>query len=145
MSENDPKKAVLIIAEQTFRDEELFDTQLALESASVETVIASTKIGTCTGKLGRNAEASAGPPRTLTLSVQLEATLAAVSSSGVRASDGSRAYWAGRVTVCGRCWTPGPIRVVPSTSSWGAILSRPPGSTWRGWRPRRASIDKRWI
>lgn len=58
MSENDPKKAVLIIAEQTFRDEELFDTQLALESASVETVIASTKIGTCTGKLGRNAEST---------------------------------------------------------------------------------------
>jgi len=56
MSEN--KKAVLIIAEQTFRDEELFDTQAALESADVETVIASTKIGTCKGKLGRNAEST---------------------------------------------------------------------------------------
>ena len=43
--------------------------------------------------------ARAGPPRTLTLSVQLEATLAAVSSSVVRASEGSRAFWAGRVMV----------------------------------------------
>ncbi|HEG44183.1 MAG TPA: DJ-1 family protein [Phycisphaerales bacterium] len=58
MSETNPKKAVLIIAAQTFRDEELFDTQAALESAGVETVIASTKIGTCTGKLGRNAEST---------------------------------------------------------------------------------------
>ena len=58
MNENKPKKAVLIIAEQTFRDEELFDTQAALESAAVETVIASTKIGTCKGKLGRNAEST---------------------------------------------------------------------------------------
>ena len=58
MTENESKKAVLIIAEQTFRDEELFDTQAALESAGVETVIASTKIGTCTGKLGRNAEST---------------------------------------------------------------------------------------
>ena len=58
MTETDPKKAVLIIAEQTFRDEELFDTQAALEAAGVETVIASTKLGTCTGKLGRNAESA---------------------------------------------------------------------------------------
>ncbi|HEV3464905.1 MAG TPA: hypothetical protein VG846_13095 [Actinomycetota bacterium] len=43
--------------------------------------------------------ARAGPARTLTLSVQLEATLAAVSSSVVRASEGSRAFWAGRVMV----------------------------------------------
>ena len=43
--------------------------------------------------------ASAGPARTLVLSVQLEATLAAVSSAGVRARVGSRALWAGRVMV----------------------------------------------
>ena len=33
------------------------------------------------------------------LSVQLEATLAAVSSSGVRARMGRSAFWAGRVRV----------------------------------------------
>jgi hypothetical protein len=43
--------------------------------------------------------ATAGPARTLMLSVQLEATLAAVSSSGVRARVGRMAPWAGRVMV----------------------------------------------
>jgi hypothetical protein len=43
--------------------------------------------------------ATAGPTRTLMLSVQPEATFAAVSSSGVRARVGSRAPWAGRVMV----------------------------------------------
>ena len=58
MSEEKTKKAVLIIAEQMFRDEELFDTQAALEAGGVTTVVASTKTGTCKGKLGRNAEAT---------------------------------------------------------------------------------------
>ncbi len=55
---------------------------------------------TAPGPLAPSSSAArAGPPRTLTLSVQLEATLAAVSSSGVLARVGSRALWAGRVTV----------------------------------------------
>ena len=57
MAEMDSKKAVLIIARETFRDEELFDTQKALEAAGVETVVASSQLGTCTGKLGATAEA----------------------------------------------------------------------------------------
>src|SRR5206468_8993727 len=47
----------------------------------------------------RSTPASAGAARTLTLSIQPEATLAAVSSSGVRASDGVRTACAGRVIV----------------------------------------------
>lgn len=52
------KKAVLIIAKEIFRDEELFDTQAALEEAGVATTIASSIVGTCKGKLGRNAEST---------------------------------------------------------------------------------------
>lgn len=51
-------KAVLIIAKEIFRDEELFDTQAALENAGVETTVASSIVGTCKGKLGRNAEST---------------------------------------------------------------------------------------
>jgi protease I len=58
MKEDQPKKAVLIIAKEIFRDEELFDTQKALEAAGVQTVVASSKLGTCTGKLGATAEAT---------------------------------------------------------------------------------------
>jgi hypothetical protein len=43
--------------------------------------------------------ARAGPPNTLKLSIQPAATLAAVSSSGVRASDGSSAPCVGLVSV----------------------------------------------
>ena len=45
MSQTDVKRAVLIIAKEIFRDEELFDTQKALEKAGVETVVASSVIG----------------------------------------------------------------------------------------------------
>jgi len=51
-------KAVLIIAKEIFRDEELFETQAALEGAGVTTTIASSIVGTCKGKLGRNAEST---------------------------------------------------------------------------------------
>jgi protease I len=52
------KKAVLIIASENFRDEELFETKKALDEASVRTVIASTRTGTIKGMLGGEAEAS---------------------------------------------------------------------------------------
>jgi len=53
-------KALLIIAPQNFRDEELFHTQEELEKAGVETVIASRSAGTVQGMLGRSAEATLG-------------------------------------------------------------------------------------
>ena len=46
------KKAVLIIAREIFRDEELFDTQKALEVAHIKTTVASSALGNCQGKLG---------------------------------------------------------------------------------------------
>jgi protease I len=55
---SDNKKAVLIIASQIFRDEELFETQGALEATGVETIVASSQLGTCKGKLGAAAEAT---------------------------------------------------------------------------------------
>ena len=58
MTDDQPKKAVLIIAKDIFRDEELFDTQKALEAAGVQTVVASSVIGTCKGKLGGTAEST---------------------------------------------------------------------------------------
>jgi len=47
-----PKKAVLIIASDDFRDEELFNTRAALANAGVQTVIASSKKGLRKGMLG---------------------------------------------------------------------------------------------
>ena len=53
-----PAKRVVFIVPQTgFQDEELFATRRGLELASVQTVIASTKIGAITGSLGGVAEA----------------------------------------------------------------------------------------
>jgi len=52
------KRAVLITASRDFRDEELFETKRILETASVETVIASSRIGPVTGMLGGTAEAA---------------------------------------------------------------------------------------
>jgi protease I len=46
------KNAVLIIAREIFRDEELFDTQKALEAAHIKTTVASSVLGNCKGKLG---------------------------------------------------------------------------------------------
>lgn len=51
-------KAVLIIAKEIFRDEELFDTQKALEEAGVSTTVASSIVGTCKGKLGKTAQST---------------------------------------------------------------------------------------
>ena len=51
-------KAVLIIAKEIFRDEELFETQAALGKQGVDTTVASSIVGTCKGKLGGNAESS---------------------------------------------------------------------------------------
>lgn len=58
MSQTDTKRAVLIIAKEIFRDEELFDTQKALEKAGIETVVASSVVGPCKGKLGGEAQAT---------------------------------------------------------------------------------------
>lgn len=52
------KPVLLVIAPETFRDEELFETKEVLEDAGISTVIASTHTGTCTGKLGGIAEAT---------------------------------------------------------------------------------------
>ena len=52
------KKAVLIIAREIFRDEELFDTKAALEKSGVATTVASSIVGTCKGKLGATAEST---------------------------------------------------------------------------------------
>lgn len=52
------KKAVLIVASQNFRDEELFDTKRVLDAAQVQTFIASTRTGAIQGTLGNIAEAS---------------------------------------------------------------------------------------
>jgi len=52
------KKAVLVIASQNFRDEELFETKRQLEKAGVETVIASTRTAVIKGMLGGKAEAA---------------------------------------------------------------------------------------
>ncbi|MBN1362661.1 MAG: DJ-1/PfpI family protein [Sedimentisphaerales bacterium] len=52
-----PKRAVLIVPQNGFQDQELFDTKRGLELASVQTVIASTRIGPVTGAAGGVAEA----------------------------------------------------------------------------------------
>jgi protease I len=46
------KKAVLIIASNNFRDEELFETRATFEKATIQTVIASTNKGIIKGMLG---------------------------------------------------------------------------------------------
>jgi len=53
------KRAALIVASQNFREEEFFETKRALDAAGVQTVIASTRIGTLRGMLGRITEANA--------------------------------------------------------------------------------------
>ena len=58
MSQSTTKRAVFIIAKETFRDEELFETQKVLKDSGVETVVASSKLGTRIGKLGGMAEAT---------------------------------------------------------------------------------------
>ncbi len=52
------KKAVMVIAKQRFRDEELFDTQKHLEAADVRTVVASSQMGERPGKMGGSAKAT---------------------------------------------------------------------------------------
>ena len=52
------KRAVLIVASENFRDEELFETKRALDAVGVDTVIASTRLGMIRGALGNIAEAS---------------------------------------------------------------------------------------
>ncbi len=52
-----PKKAVLITPSQNFQDEELFETARMLKESGVQTVIASTQVGTLTGMLGGMAQA----------------------------------------------------------------------------------------
>jgi protease I len=52
------KRAALIVPSQNFRDEELFETKRALDAASIQTAIASTRIGIIRGMLGNIAEAN---------------------------------------------------------------------------------------
>ena len=52
------KKAVLIVASENFRDEELFETKRELEQVGVETFLASTVTGTIRGMLGGRAKIS---------------------------------------------------------------------------------------
>jgi SagB-type dehydrogenase family enzyme len=52
-----PKRAVLIIASQGFRDEQLAETQLLLNEAGVETIVACSRAGIVPGVLGGQAEA----------------------------------------------------------------------------------------
>lgn len=49
------KKALLIIAPNNFRDEELFDTKEELEASDVKVIIASTTTSKAKGMLGRTA------------------------------------------------------------------------------------------
>jgi len=49
----------LVIAPEKFRDEELFVPKAAFEKAGYQTIVASTRIGTATGMLGRFAIATA--------------------------------------------------------------------------------------
>ena len=51
------KRAVLIIPSLNFRDDELFTTKRILDAAQIQTVIASTRLGTLRGALGGPAEA----------------------------------------------------------------------------------------
>ncbi|MHC4597163.1 MAG: DJ-1/PfpI family protein [Planctomycetota bacterium] len=51
------KRAVLIVASENFRDEELIETMRMLDAAAVQTTIASTKTGFVHGLLGKIAEA----------------------------------------------------------------------------------------
>lgn len=53
-----PKRAAIIIPPANFQDQELFETLRALNTASVETVVASTTIGIIRGSLGGSIEAS---------------------------------------------------------------------------------------
>lgn len=52
------KRAALIVPSQNFRDEELFETKRVLDSAGIQTVIASTRIGIIRSTLGNIAEAN---------------------------------------------------------------------------------------
>jgi SagB-type dehydrogenase family enzyme len=53
------KRAALIVASQNYRDEELFETKMALDAAGIQSVIASTRIGVIRGTLvGGIAEAN---------------------------------------------------------------------------------------
>ncbi len=49
-------KIIFIVAQEGFRDEELFDTKEVLESKGFEIIIASEKKGLCVGKLGGQIE-----------------------------------------------------------------------------------------
>ena len=52
------RRAVLIIASENFRDEELFETKFVLGDAGVQTTVASTRKGSIKGMLGGIAEAT---------------------------------------------------------------------------------------
>ncbi len=51
------KKVAMIIAKERFRDEELFDTQKALDAAGVRTTVVSSQMGDRPGKMGGTAHA----------------------------------------------------------------------------------------
>ncbi len=49
-------KAIFVVAKQGFRDEELFDTKEILDTAGIETVVASTEQGKAQGSKGGSAD-----------------------------------------------------------------------------------------
>jgi len=53
-----PKRVLMIVASEKFRDEEMFHTQYALERAQFQTSVASTVLGEVRGMLGGRAEAT---------------------------------------------------------------------------------------
>ena len=74
----------------------LSPTTKAADQRNDATLIANTVVGLATAN---SRAANAGPAKNPTLSIVLEATFAAVSSPGSRASAGSTAACAGRNTV----------------------------------------------
>lgn len=54
------KKALLVIAQEGYQDHELAGTREGLEKAGYDVVLASRKVGECTGKLGGKEVASVG-------------------------------------------------------------------------------------
>lgn len=52
-----PKKALFVIAQNGFRDEELLETKAVLESRGIQTTVASQQKGVAVGKLGTQVNA----------------------------------------------------------------------------------------
>ena len=94
--EKPAKAAATNDASASVRSGGVSTTRIARTSAADQTISAADTPKTAPGPLSaRTMPPSAGPPRSPTLAIVLETTFAAVSSSGVRASDGRSAASAG--------------------------------------------------